>query len=475
MAAFTEIRPHAVVVPFPAQGHINPHLKLAKLLHARGFHITFVNTEYNHRRLTLSRGPDWATAGLDGFRFETIPDGLPPSSDENNTQDVPALCASTRATCLAPFRDLMARLSRAADVPPVTCIVSDGAMSFTVDEDFGVPVLLFFTHSACGCWSYFHFGELVRRGYTPLKDESFLTNGYLDTPIDWIVGLENIRFRDLPSFVRTTDPDDVMLSIMARRAAHDAPQAAGIILNTFDDLEGPVLYRIRSKFPNLYSVGPVSSIATTAFTSISGNLWKEDTECIKWLDDQADGSVLYVNFGSITVVTAEQLLEFAWGLARSGYPFLWVVRPDMVRGEAAVLPEEFAAEVEGRGLLVGWCNQEEVLSHPATAVFLSHCGWNSTLESISEGVPMICWPFFAEQQTNCRYLCTKWGMGTEIGSNARRGEVEGCIREVMTGDKGREMRKRALEWKERARKAIGPGGSSSVNLERLVEELTRRQ
>lgn len=169
MAAFTEIRPHAVVVPFPAQGHINPHLKLAKLLHARGFHITFVNTEYNHRRLTLSRGPDWATAGLDGFRFETIPDGLPPPSDENNTQDVPALCASTRATCLAPFRDLMARLSRAADVPPVTCIVSDGAMGFTVDEDFGVPVLLFFTHSACGCWSYFHFGELVRRGYTPLK------------------------------------------------------------------------------------------------------------------------------------------------------------------------------------------------------------------------------------------------------------------------------------------------------------------
>ncbi|URE30108.1 UDP-Glycosyltransferase [Musa troglodytarum] len=473
MAAFTETRPHAVVVPLPVQGHINPHLKLAKLLHARGFHITFVNSEYNHRRLTLSRGPDWATAGLDGFRFETIPDGLPPPSDENITQDVPALCASTRATCLAPFRDLMARLSRAADVPPVTCIVSDAAMGFTVDEDFGVPVLLFFAPSACGCWSYFHFGELVRRGYTPLKDESFLTNGYLDTPIDWIVGLENIRLRDLPSLIRTTDPDDVMLNIMVRRAAHDAPHAAGIILNTFDDLEGPVLFAIRSKFPNLYAVGPVSSIAATAFTSISGNLWKEDTECIKWLDDQADGSVLYVNFGSITVVTAEQLLEFAWGLARSGYPFLWVVRPDMVRGEAAVLPAEFAAEVEGRGLLVGWCNQEEVLAHPATAVFLSHCGWNSTLESISEGVPMICWPFFADQQTNCRYLCTKWGMGTEISSNARKGEVEGCIREVMTGDKGREMRKRALEWKERASKAIGPGGSSSVNLERLVADLIR--
>ncbi|RWW30567.1 hypothetical protein GW17_00004858 [Ensete ventricosum] len=180
MAAFTEIRPHVVVIPFPAQGH------------------------YNHHRLTRSRGPGWATAGLDGFRFETIPDGLPPPSDENSTQDVPALCASTRATCLAPFRDLMPRLRRAADVPPVTGIVSDGAMGFTVDEDFGVPVLLFFTHSACGCWSYCHIGELVRRGYTPLKDESFLTNGYLDTPID-------------------------------------APHAAGIILNTFDDLDGPML------------------------------------------------------------------------------------------------------------------------------------------------------------------------------------------------------------------------------------------
>ena len=99
-------------------------------------------------------------------------------------------------------------------------------------------------------------------------------------------------------------------------------------------------------------------------------------------------------------MTNEQLVEFAWGLANSKQDFLWIIRPDLVKGVSAVLPEEFLEETRERGKLASWCPQEKVLGHSAVGGFLTHCGWNSTIESISSGVPMICWPFFADQQTN---------------------------------------------------------------------------
>ena len=143
-------------------------LKLGKLLHSKDFHITFVNTEYNHGRLVRSRGPD-AVRGAAGFRFESIPDGLPPS-DVDATQDIPALCESTPKNCLAPFRELLGKLNRAAG-PPVTCIVSDGCMSWTLDaaEELGVPEVLFWTTSACGFMAYLHYRHLVNKGLAPLR------------------------------------------------------------------------------------------------------------------------------------------------------------------------------------------------------------------------------------------------------------------------------------------------------------------
>lgn len=165
-------KPHAICIPYPAQGHINPMLKLAKLLYHKGFHITFVNTEFNHRRLLRSRGPH-ALDGLPSFRFETIRDGLPPS-DVDATQDIPSLCESTSKRCLPYFRELLSRLNdraRTGEVPPVSCVVSDGVMSFTLDaaEEIGVPEVLFWTTSACGFMGYLHYQSLIERGYTPLK------------------------------------------------------------------------------------------------------------------------------------------------------------------------------------------------------------------------------------------------------------------------------------------------------------------
>jgi hypothetical protein len=171
-AGDSQRRPHAVCVPFPAQGHVTPMVKLAKVLHSRGFHVTFVNTEYNHRRLVRSRGPG-AVAGLPGFRFATIPDGLP-ESDADATQDPASLCDSTMRTCTPHLKDLLDRLNADAaggGVPPVTCVVADNVMSFSLDaaREAGVPCALFWTASACGFMGYRHFQFLIDEGLAPLK------------------------------------------------------------------------------------------------------------------------------------------------------------------------------------------------------------------------------------------------------------------------------------------------------------------
>ncbi|CAM8980197.1 unnamed protein product [Rhodiola kirilowii] len=479
-------KPHAVCIPFPAQGHVNPMLKLAKLLHQKNFHITFILTHYNANRLRKSRGPD-ALSGLPSFVFEFIPDGLPPpeSEEADSTQDIASLCDSTRKHCLGPFKEVLNKLNDRAKTgvnnPPVSCIVSDGVMSFTLDaaEELGVPEVIFWTTSACGLFGYAQFDRLRKQGFTPLKDSSHLTNGYLDTVVNWLPGHDGVRLKDFPSFLRATDPNDPMYEFLSSESSR-AQRASAIILNTFTPLESEVLSALKSHYtPPVFDIGPLHLMtATTTDTMAVGqgrtdvelgsNLWKEDVHCIDWLSTRSENSVVYINFGSITVMTADQLLEFAWGLADSEQSFLWAIRPDLVSGDTAMLPAEFKTATESRGVMVDWCRQEEVLAHPAVGGFLTHCGWNSTIESVATGVPMVCWPFFAEQQTNCRYICVEWGIGMEIDSDVRREVVERQVRHLMVGEKGNAMRRRAAEWKAAAEAAAQVGSGSYLNLEWLA-------
>ncbi|KAG0534041.1 hypothetical protein BDA96_04G244500 [Sorghum bicolor] len=324
-------RPHAVLIPQPAQGHVTPMLHLAKALHARGFRVTYVNSEYNHRRLLRSRGQD-SLAGTDGFRFEAVPDGLPQSDNDDVTQDIARSACPTTEHSAAPFRDLLARLNATPGSPPVSCVIADGVMSFAqrVAEEMGILALVFWTTSACGFMGYLHFAELIRRAYVPLKG----------TPT---------------------------------RSTRARP--AGSSLNTYDALEQDVVDALRREFPRVYTVGPLATFANAAagggLDAIGGNLWKEDTSCLRWLDTQRPGSVVYVNFGSITVMTAAQLAEFGLGPGELRSPFLWVIRPDLVSGENAMLPEGFVTDTKERGILASWCPQELVLSHPSVGLFLT--------------------------------------------------------------------------------------------------------
>ncbi|KAL5755365.1 hypothetical protein ACOSP7_023585 [Xanthoceras sorbifolium] len=337
-------------------------MQLAKLLHSKGFHVTFVNTEFNHNRLIRFKGLD-ALKGLLDFRFETIPDGLPPS-DRDATQDIRALCDSTTKNCLVPLVELVGKLNSSAEVPPVSCMVSDGVMSFAIKaaEIIGIPEVQFWTTSACGFMGYLQFAQLIKREIFPFKDENFLRDGTLDKPIDWVPGMSNIRHFHY-------------------------------------------------------------------FT--------------------------YVNYGSITVMTEEHLKEFAWGLANSNHPFLRIVRPDVVMGiDSVILPEEYFEEIKDRGLIVNWCPQEKVF-HIQQWV-------------ISAGVPVICWPFFAEQQTNCRYACTTWGIGMEVNHDVR--DIENLVKKMLEEEDGKKMRENAIEWKKKAVEATDIGGKSSNNFDKFIEE-----
>ncbi|CAN6278270.1 unnamed protein product [Urochloa humidicola] len=471
-------RPHAVVVPYPGAGNINPALQLAKLLHRHGVYITFVNTEHNHRVVQDVEGAA-AVRGRDGFRFEAIPDGL--SDADRCKQDYgQSLLVSTTTTtrCAVPLRDLIARLNGTAGVPPVTCVVPTGLMTFAlgVARDMGIPSMVFWCAGAASLQAHMRMPELVKRGYVPLKDESFLTNGYLDkTIIDWIPGVPPISLGDISSFVRTTDPDDFGLAFS--HLLSNCTNADALILNTFEALDADVLAALRTEYSQIYTVGPLGSLLRHHGAATDGNssaddstglsLWKQDAECLAWLDTQEPGSVVYANFGSHTVMTPEQVAEFAWGLAASGHPFLWSIRDDAVRIHG--LPAAFVSETTmGRGRVTAWCPQELVLRHPAVGCFVTHCGWNSMCETMVAGVPMVCWPGFADQYTNCKYACEVWDVGVRLDAEVGREPVAERVREAMGSEK---MKASAARWKAEALAASCPGGSSYESLLSMVRAL----
>ncbi|KAB2613359.1 7-deoxyloganetin glucosyltransferase-like [Pyrus ussuriensis x Pyrus communis] len=476
-------KPHAVCIPAPAQSHIKAMLKFSKLLHHRGFHITFVNTEFNHNRFLKSLGSN-SLDGLPDFRFETIPDGLPPDSNQDATQDTSLASDAISKNLLPPFRDLLIKLNDAAISinnvsPPVTCIFSDGFMPFTITaaDEIGLPLVLFFPISAGSFMGYKQYPTLVEKGIAPLKDESCLTNGFLDKVIDWIPGMKDIRLRDLPANFRTTNPNDSVFNL-SLESVERVDKASAVVVHTFETLEPDVLTALSSMLPLVYAIGPLqlllNHLPKDPLNDMGYSLWREETECFEWLDSKPPNSVVYVNFGSIAVMTPEHLVEFAWGLANSKLPFFWVIRPDLVVGESAILSAEFVAETKDRGLIASWCPQEQVLSHPSVGGFLTHSGWNSVVESLCAGVPMLCWPFFADQQTNTWCACNEWDIGMEISNDVKKVEVEKLVRELMEGEKGKKMKIKVMQWKKLAEESTSPNGSSSTNLDNLVNNVLLR-
>ncbi|KAI3458625.1 hypothetical protein Pfo_015288 [Paulownia fortunei] len=464
--------PHVLIFPFPAQGHINSMLKLAELFcMTGGFHVTFLTTTYIHRRL-LQHSDIRLRFGR-SFRLQAIPDGLPEDSPRSFSDWMDWL-DSLRATAKPLLKELL--VSNDGDAPgPITCVISDGVLSFVLDvgEETGIPVFYFRTISACAFWAYFCMPELIKAHELPFNSND------LDLPIVNVRGMEGmLRRRDLPSFCRSDL--NTRESQMVMYETQQTPRAKGLILNTFEDLEGAILDQIRTKIPNLYSIGSLhahlksrlEAASDVNHSNSSSSLWEEDRSCIKWLDEQPSKSVIYVSFGSIAMVTRDAHMEFWHGLVNCGKPFLWVVRPDSVGGEdeEGGIPAEVAEGTKERGCIVGWAPQEEVLAHPAVGGFFTHCGWNSTLEGIVAGVPMICWPYFADQDINSRFVDEVWKLGLDMKDSCDRVTIEKMVRDVMEGRRD-EFLGRAHDMAKSAQESVRDGGTSYSNLDRLIEDI----
>jgi UDP:flavonoid glycosyltransferase YjiC (YdhE family) len=241
-----------------------------------------------------------------------------------------------------------------------------------------------------------------------------------------------------------------MCSFVARVADAVGASVSGIVINTLEAMEASELAKIRRELSlPAFAIGPLHLLSSQ--DSAEQSLYTPDVSCRAWLDAHPARSVLYVSLGSLACVDRGVFEEMAWALAGSGVPFLWVVRPGFVSGsgggaggeEVPPLPDGFSEEIRNRGKIVSWAPQREVLAHAAIAAFWTHCGWNSILESVCEGVPMLVQPCFADQIVNARYVTHEWGVGLEVGEVLERESVAKVVTRVMVGEDGPLMRERA--------------------------------
>ncbi|GLJ32718.1 hypothetical protein SUGI_0658260 [Cryptomeria japonica] len=474
MTGGNDVTVHAVLVPFPAQGHVNPLMHFADLLAARDFFITFVNTEWTQKRMFGSaEHKSQLLQSRPNLRFLSFPDGLPPQHGRTSQLGELVTTLAKRGDAL----EALLRTHTGNGIPPVTCIVSDFCMSCTasVAANMQVPRVVFWPNCASASIAQKYANSLLSQGHIPIKvskgnrPEKMITTLPGNIPALWP--------SDLVSFYREQFISDPIYEALLHESRM-CDTGDYVLVNTFEELEGVEAAAALSikGCPSL-SVGPVflpNFLGGENSTLSNMSMWEEDDSCLHWLDKQRPRSVLYVSFGSLALKSQEQLDELALGLEQSGYAFLWVLRSDIAQGQAVVLPEGLEERIKDRALFVKWTPQLKVLAHPSVGGFLTHSGWNSTVESISMGVPMIGWPYFADQFLNCRFAKEIWKVGLDFkdvdvddGRLVSREEIKSAVVSMMESE---ELQKKAEELKEAARKAV-EGGSSFNNINTFIHDM----
>jgi UDP:flavonoid glycosyltransferase YjiC (YdhE family) len=321
---------------------------------------------------------------------------------------------------------------------------------------------------------YYYFNGFANVISEDTKDPSCLIQ---------LPGLPLLTSRDLPSFLLASNTHAFALpTVQALIEALEKETHPRVLVNTFDALEPRALTAIKKL--NLVGVGPLIPSAFLDGNDPSdksfGDLIQasKDHYYIEWLNSKAESSVVYISFGSLSVLTKPQMEELARGLLDSGHSFLWVIRNTDRNGKEEKEIEKLSCreELEEKGLIVTWCSQVEVLSHPSLGCFVTHCGWNSSLESLVSGVPVIGFPQWTDQGTNAKLIQDVWKTGVRVNVNeegiVESDEIKRCLELVMgDGDRGEEMRRNAKKWKELAREAAKEGGSSYNNLKAFVDKI----
>ncbi|EYU36923.1 hypothetical protein ABFS82_05G096200 [Erythranthe guttata] len=454
---------HFLIISFPIQGHINPILQLAKNLARLGAKVTFATTEHILHLLQDS------LPILHRLSYASFSDGHHHEEEkEKSTKSTAEYMAELKRV---GSENLTRILQESMDGPePVTCLVYSLLLPWAaaVARDMQIPSAFLSIQCATALAIYHRFSKHH--------------NEIID-PVDIIQDLPLFSSSDLPTFLL---PDNPMYSFMKPMMIEHMQELEKdpkplVLLNTFEELEQEAIESLKAKNINVITIGPLIPSAfsngnDSTDKSFGGDLFiskKEDY--FKWLDSKPEHSVVYVAFGSLVVMNKDQKVEFLHGLVESKRPFLWVIRSsssDSVdENETKKMIDD--NNIGENGMIVEWCAQMEVLSHKSIGCFVTHCGWNSTLEGLICGVPFICCPHFADQPTNAKLVEEVWGTGVRARANGEvlieREEFKKCLDVVMgEGDRGKEMRRNALKWRGLALEAVKENGSTYNNLIRVL-------
>lgn len=285
--------------------------------------------------------------------------------------------------------------------------------------------------------------------------------------MDYIPGMDSIRLADIPSIAHMKDQ---RLLNLALRIFGNLPKAQYLLISSIYELEPKVIQALNREFSfPVYTFGPaIPYFNLDNATSISTN--PKTDHYFQWLNSRPPTSVLYVSLGSFLSVSSAQMDEIALGLRQSGLEFLWVARAEATRLQEICGPG---------GIVVPWCQQLKVLSHPAIGGFWTHCGWNSTMECIFSGVPIIAFPIMMDQTTVRKHVVEDWKIGMDAkrgvaaGDLLRSGEIAGIVKRFMDLEslERKEMARRAKELREATRGAVSGGGSSKANLASFIDDI----
>ncbi|CAL5028641.1 unnamed protein product [Urochloa decumbens] len=438
---------HVLLLPFPGmQGHANPMLQLGHRLAYHGLSPTLVVSRHVLSTTTASTSCPFPVAAIsDGFDTGGLA-SCPDAAEYSRRME------AAGSETLAALLDSEARVGRRVRV-----LVYDSHLPWArrVACDAGVAAAAFLTQM---CAVDLIYGEVwAGRSTLPVADGGALPGIRLAVEL----GPD-----DVPPFVAA--PRWYPAFTESALSQFDGLELADdVLVNSFRDLE-PMeadylesTWRAKTIGPTLPSFylddGRLPSNRTYGFNLFSSSA----APCMAWLNNQEPCSVLLASYGTVANLDTVQLEELGNGLCDSGKPFIWVLRSD----EEEKLSEELGGRCKERGLIVPFCPQLEVLAHEATGCFLTHCGWNSTIESIVTGVPMVAMPRWADQPTAAKYVESAWGIGLRMRKGlVRREEVERCIREVMDGERKQEYRRIAAKWMQKAKEAMQEGGTSDKNI-----------
>ncbi|CAL0310974.1 unnamed protein product [Lupinus luteus] len=471
-----------VLYPSPGIGHIISMVELAKHLLNQTHHkysITLFLTTGFLDHPSIDSYINLISTSHPSISFLRLP-LLPPSAASTS--------ASLAATAFEFIRNneenVGLALKRVCERSVVKGFVIDMfcTSALSVGECMGIPVYYFFTSGAAVLALFCYFPKIHDQVNQSLKEIQVQLQ---------IPGNAPLKAFHMPEPV--LDRNDAAYWDMLYFCKH-LPKSNGIIVNSFEELEPFAVKAIEeglcfpdpTQIPPIYYIGPL--IAEADQPKEKQNSGVETNNYLSWLKNQPNRSVVYLCFGSRGSFSKTQLKEIANGLEKSEQRFLWVVkRPTQDEGTkqvddtttefdlGSVLPNGFLERTKNKGIVVrSWVPQVEVLSHESVGCFVTHCGWNSVLESVVAGVPMIAWPLYAEQHVNRNVMVDEMKVAIGVEQRERDGfvseeEVERKVRELMELERGREIWERSLKIKEMAQVAIGEFGSSTRALGKLVE------